>query len=458
MRGFAQIGSIRRRLALQLGAVALILSILFFVLVREVAGQAAEATQDNILAASATSIADALGASGESVELELPYSALSMLGAISEDRVFYRVYTAAETLTGYETLPSPEATVAAPVFATFEFLGEEVRAATVLRRVSLASGPVEVFVTVAQTRLGLGAITSRITTLASAIGVGFFIVAVALSLLAAQSGLRPLERLAAAVGRRGPQDMRPVTAEAPAEIAPLVGALNSFMDRLRASLSRSEDFIAEAAHRVRTPLATVRTQAEIALRRVERPENKQALRQMIRAVDESSRSAGQLLDHAMVTFRADHLAREEVDLAELARDAVSRLEPIAALKDIELIWRGPDHQAAIEGDRILLQNALRNILDNAIKYSPEDTTIDVSLRRDAGAWRLAVADQGRGLDGADLAKLSERFARGANVGEIVGSGLGLTITSEVAAAHGGSLELRQREEGGACAVLVFPSR
>ncbi|MEM7269583.1 MAG: sensor histidine kinase [Pseudomonadota bacterium] len=443
--------SIRQRLILQLAAIAAVLSILMLFAVRTVSQQAAQAMQDNILAASATSIADAARVERGEVRLDLPYSALSMLGAISDDRVFYRVALDGEALTGYADLPPGND------FSTQTYLGAEIRIAHIERAVTLSGRPATLTVAVAQTREGLSEITGRITTFALAIGLGFFIVAVLLSILATEGALRPLNRLTASMSRRGPSDLRPVQADTPAEIMPLVGALNNFMDRLRASLARSEDFIAEAAHRVRTPLATVRTQADIALRRVERPENKATLRQVIRAVDESSRSATQLLDHAMVTFRADHLEHEALDLGDLTRETVERLEPLASLKDIglSLAIAGP---APIAGDRILIQNALRNIMDNAIKYSQPDGEVSVVVANAGDLHSVTIRDQGRGFGDADISALTERFSRGANADDVIGSGLGLTICKEVAEAHGGALSLSENEGGGACVTLSLPSR
>jgi len=229
------------------------------------------------------------------------------------------------------------------------------------------------------------------------------------------------------------------------------------MARLRSSLSQTEDFIAEAAHRVRTPLATVRTQAEITYLKLNKPEHKRALREMIRAIDESSRSAGQMLDHAMVTFRADSLTRDDLDLNVIMDDICNRLGPTADLKDIEIqrhFWGNP---VPFEGDGILLQSALQNILDNAIKYSPDDSRI-VARGEVADDITLSIIDQGRGVDGVNTTQLTTRYARGANVDEVVGSGLGLTIADEVARAHGGHINIEPNPEGGGeCVSIVLPT-
>ena len=453
----ARTNSIRRRLIVQLSLIAAILSFAFYLIVRVVAETAATETQDNILAASATSIADALYSERGAVNLELPYSALSMLGSISQDRVFYRIIADGETLTGYADLPYPTAVVGAdPVFSTFVFRGEEVRSVAISRPVSSGGQAVNTTTIVAQTRLGLAVISSRISATAAAVGFGFFLFAIGLSLLAAQSALSPLRRMTQSIKRRGPHDLSPVKAKLPSELVPLVGALNNFMGRLHSSLAQSEDFVAEAAHRVRTPLAIVRTKAEIALRGMENPDDKKALREMIRAVDESSRSAGQLLDHAMVTFRTDNLMAQNFDLAGLTREICEHLSPTAGLKDIGLVLEIPEKPCPFVGDPVLMQNALRNILDNAIKYSPADSEIIVKLTR-GKVTEISFCDQGRGFGSTDLGALTQRFSRGENVADIVGSGLGLTIADVVARAHRGRVQIRSNPKGnGACVSLILP--
>ena len=426
-------------------------------MVTGLAWQATERMQDNVLAASTTTIAETLRSEQGEVRLELPYAAFAMLGAISEDRVFYRVTAAEDLLTGYADLPAPRrAPPGQVVFDSASYRGAAIRMASVTRLVLAGAGPVPVTVTVAQTRDGVGSVASDLSRLAAILSVAFFFVAVTLSAIAGRMSLRPLNEIAAAVSRRGPSDLRPLRRAAPAELMPLMSALNRLMDRLGQSIRRSEDFIAEAAHRIRTPLATVRAQAEIALRSVEDEAEKQRLRRIIRAVDESSRSAGQLLDHATVAFRSEDLARDPLDLAELAGQTVAAIAPTAAMRDIRLdLVTMP---AQVRGDAVLLDAAIRNVLDNAVKYSPEDTTITLRVTQQDHEARLSIRDQGPGLGDGPVEALTERFRRGANTGGIIGSGLGLTIASDVVRAHGGRLELgaAEDEKGGACVALVLP--
>jgi len=450
-------GSIGRRLTLLLAGVAALLSLLSWGMVTSFARQAAERTQDNILAASATIIAETLRSEGGEVRLELPYAAFSMLGAVSEDRVFYRVDAGDTFLTGYADLPETAQTVPAGqvVFDDVAYRDADLRMASITRLVLAGAAPVPVTVSVAQTRNGIGTISNDLSQTAAMLSVAFFVLAVALSAFAARTSLRPLNEIAQAVSRRGPSDLRPVKRNAPTELAPLLASLNRLMDRLGQSLRRSEDFIAEAAHRVRTPLATVRAQAEVALHSAQAEEEKRYIRQMIRAVDESSRSAGQLLDHATVAFRADDLTRDRIDLADLARDVAAALQPTAAMKDINI--RLTTAPAETLGDKVLLENALRNVLDNAIKYSPGETDVTLRVMAEGSNGTIEVCDEGPGLGDGPVERLTERFQRGGNVQGIVGSGLGLTIANEVLTAHSGALRLSTREGGcGTCALLVLP--
>ncbi|MFA8387855.1 MAG: sensor histidine kinase N-terminal domain-containing protein [Pelagibaca sp.] len=456
MTGTASIG---RRLTLLLAGVAALLSVLSWWMVTGLARQAAERTQDNVLAASVTTIAETLRSEQGEVRLELPYSAFSMLGAISEDRVFYRVATGDTFLTGYDDLPVPTEQVSSGgrvIFDTGVYSGEEVRMATVSRLVLAGTQPVSVKVTVAQTRGGVASISAELSQLAAFLSVAFFLVAVSLSAFAARTSLKPLNEIAAAVSRRGPSDLRPLRRAAPTELAPLMTSLNRLMDRLGQSIRSAEDFIAEAAHRIRTPLATVRAQAEIALRSARDEDQKQRLRQMIRAVDESSRSAGQLLDHATVVYRSDDLVRTPIKLSELVRQTVAGLEPTAAMKDIRLCVEMIEGKVQV--DPVLMDNALRNVLDNAIKYSPPETDVTIAVSEGDREIRIAVTDQGAGLGDGPVDMLTHRFQRGTNTQGVVGSGLGLTIAKDVLVAHGGRLELETLEGNkGTCATLVLPS-
>ncbi len=434
-----------------------ILSLVLYFVVRLIAEDAAETTQDSILGASAASIIDEVHVKADRISIDIPYSSLSMLGSISNERVFYRITVDGKTLTGYDDLPmaiDPRG-VTTSVFWTEEFRDSVIRLSMQTRSVFYSGNNHTVAVIVGQTRTGKSLITSRIANIAAAFGIGFFVVAGALSWIAASSALRPMKRVEISVQRRGPQDMRPIRTEAPEEVVPLLEALNSFIDRLRGALSRTEDFITEAAHRVRTPLAIVRANAEIALRSTKDSEQRKAMRAMIRAVDESSRSASQLLEHAMVSIRSDQVEFEPLDFSEIVSQVVTDLTPTSDLRDIAVNWQNETHPS-INGDKILLIGAVRNLLDNAIKYSARESEINIDLFQDENECWVRICDTGRGLGAEGENSLKKRFKRGDNASDVIGSGLGLTIAEDVAQVHQGSLTLQQNRGQGTCVFFTLP--
>lgn len=444
-------GSLRNRLMLTLIGGAAVLAFLLFLAVRNFAVQVAQQGQDNILDASVTAMLDTATIRDGMVELDLPYSAFSMLSTSADDRVFYAILQDGTFLSGYEDLAFSDS----QTFQSDRLRGSAVRKVSASRTLIGADRRTEIEIVLAQTQDALSETLDRIALNAALLGVGFFALTAALSYWATSATIGQLGGLTSSVTRRGPQDLSPFTRPVPREMAPLVASLNSLMARLDQSLRQSEDFIAEAAHRVRTPLATVRSYAEATLQRVDKEENRDAMRSMVKAIDESSRAAGQLLDHAMITFRADHLEREDIDLADLVRDLVERMTPIVEMKDLSLSLNA-DAPVRYAGDPILIQSAVRNLIDNAMKYGPAESEIDIKVSSDP-VPQITVADRGPGFPADEIATLTARFKRGANATNTIGSGLGLTIARDVATAHGGTLILENRSEGGACVTLSLSS-
>ena len=450
--------SLRRRLFVQLIALSAVLAVALYVAVRLGAETASEATLDGILGAATTAIAEELRSVEGGTELDLSPGTFSMLSSVGEERIFHRLDIGGLAVTGYADLPLPPVppTALQPAFYDATYRDADLRLAAVARSLMIENRATPVLVIVGQTREGQRAIAQTLANRAAALGLAVFLIAVPLSLLAAGSLLRPIGLLAQAVGRRGGHDLRPVRHPAPAELLPLVEQLNAFIARLRQTLAQTETFIAEAAHHIRTPLATLKSEAEMALMQAGDEPTRARLRGMIRATEESARSAGQLLDHATVLFRADQRAQDIVDLGAMAAALVERFRPTADLRDMTVSLTLPDAPLQTPGDAVLIEAALRNLIDNAIKYSPDDSIVDIALTRDGDQARLDVRDRGRGLGGETQVALAGRFRRGSNVGGVVGSGLGLTIVAETVAAMGGHFTLTDREGGGTCATLWLP--
>ena len=443
--------SIRRRLVFLLLLGSATLAFLLYFVVQSVARQAAQESQDNILAASAVSILDGVRLVEGQTDVDMPYSSLSMLDSVTDERVFYAIYLDANLLTGYpELIKLQTNTPMAPVFSFGTLFDVDVRIVTVKRQI----GKNEVFVSVAQTLNGQIKVLRNISTIALGVGFGFFVLSAILAFLIAESTIRPLNRLALSVSRRGPDELRPVSAPVPSEMLPLVKSLNNFMTRLKLSLQRSEEFIAEAAHRVRTPLAVVRTRTEILLREAKTKKSKAELLEVLNAIDDSSRTAGQLLDHAMVSFRLDNLSEDELEVQFLIEDVINRISPLYDLKGIQ-IKNNSIQNCKVMGDPILLQNALHNVLDNALKYCSENDTVTLKVKDVGQNCIIEIVDSGEGFP-QNSVSLTNRFTRGENTKGIVGSGLGLTIAKDVVEAHGGNITISNNEKGGACVTFTLP--
>jgi two-component system sensor histidine kinase QseC len=269
--------------------------------------------------------------------------------------------------------------------------------------------------------------------------------------------LRPLRALAHDIAARDPQRLEPVALEgAPREVAPVVERLNALFARFAASLERERAFTADAAHELRTPLAAIRAQAQVARDATSEADRAQALARVIAGCDRASRLAEQLLALARVDA-SDASARFGAhDLVAVARDALAELAPQALARGVAIELDAPA-SVRVRGDGTLLALVVRNLADNAARYSPRGRTVRVRIARESGSAILEVADDGPGIPAAERARLFDRFARGESAGE-PGAGLGLSIVARVAALHGGSASLHDGPRGrGTLARVVIPA-
>jgi len=275
---------------------------------------------------------------------------------------------------------------------------------------------------------------------------------------ALKQGLAPLERLRREVARRQRDDLsRLDETRAPAEVRPLIGAVNDLLERLRQVMLAQKRFVADAAHQLRTPFAGLKTQAELALREID-PERKQyALQQILTSARHGAHLVNQLLA----------LARNEpggqgadtfvpFDLNRLAQECAVRWVPLALEKDIDLGFEGIPQHAPVRGDAASLTEMLGNLLDNAIRYTQAGGQVTVGVDYERGGALLRVEDSGPGIGPQHRERVFERFYRILGSGQS-GSGLGLAIVAEVAKRHGAKIELGQGRSGvGTLISIRFP--
>lgn len=390
---------------------------------------------------------------GIRTSIDLPPAAQIMLASDQRDRIYYRITDlAGGFIAGHRALPPPPedpAPGAEAVCYDGAFNGDPVRVA-VYRPAGMP-----VIVQVAET------VTKR-DVLAFEIIASMLVPLVALIALATVGvwigvarGLQPLTRLADQLRDRSPQDLRALDAtSAPAEMQPVVGALNGLLARVDQMLSSQQRFIADAAHQLRTPIAGLKTQAEMA-RRTRDPE---ALRGSLDNIVAATARMGSLVARLLALARAEPDAREAVmrqtmDLEQLARTMTTDAIPRALEAGIDLGLASPERPITMEGDPILLRELIGNLLDNALRYCPagSEVTLEVAMTDDVAT--ISVTDDGPGVPEEERERVFERFHRLAD-STIPGSGLGLAIVREVARAHGGRAFMEAGPGGRGTRVMV----
>lgn len=274
--------------------------------------------------------------------------------------------------------------------------------------------------------------------------------------LAVGRGLAPLTRLASDIQRRTPAGLEPLAeADLPDELMPLVRSLNDLLVRLRQALDAQRQFVADAAHELRTPLTAVRLQIQLLDRAPSEAERAEALEALRQGLKRASHLTEQLLLMARLDPEAA-VQKEQLDLAALARAVVEEWEPIAHARRIDLGLARAEG-VVMEGEAASLRALLGNLVDNAVRYTPEGGRVDVSVYRDQGEPVLRVEDTGPGIAPEERSRVFDRFYRGAGAAG-TGTGLGLAIVKRAADRHGACVTLDSGSGGRGLRVTVrFPA-
>jgi two-component system sensor histidine kinase TctE len=272
----------------------------------------------------------------------------------------------------------------------------------------------------------------------------FIVLPVVLALVwfALARGLSPLAQLQERIRARPPDDLSPIeSGQVPEEISPLVGSLNEMLARLSSSIAMQKRFIADAAHQMKTPLAGMRMQSELALRQTDHGEIHRSLEQLAK----SSEAATRLVNQLLALARAENQSQgggtlAALDLAELARAVVQDWVPASFAARIDLGFEGGDPLIIIAGNALMLRELLSNLIDNALRYTPAGGSVTVRVRLHEGQALLEVEDTGPGIAPGERGHVFERFYR--ILGNSAdGSGLGLAIVREIALQHGAEVDL-----------------
>jgi two-component system sensor histidine kinase TctE len=384
-------------------------------------------------------------------ELTLPDSTRDFLRADNIDSVFYQVLgTRGETVAGDRDMPLPrEEDRPQPGIVEFRddmLRGNDIRVAYTTVEFPQTPGAQPVLVQVAETLDKRSALANDI--IKGVILPQFVILPLAILLVwfGLSRGLAPLHALQAHIRARRPDDLSPLEARrAPPEIEPLVTSFNDLLTRLEQNMELQKRFIADAAHQMKTPLAGLRTQAELALRQDASAEVHRSLEQIATSSEHAARLVTQLLALARAENRMSGQIFTPVEIGDVARSAVRDWVQAALAKQMDLGYEGPEtpeEAIEVEGNPVMLREMLSNLIDNAIRYTPSGGRITVRVRRDdvAQVAHLEVEDTGLGIPAAERERVVERFYRILGR-EGDGSGLGLAIVREIATMHGGTLTI-----------------
>ncbi|MCS0589965.1 ATP-binding protein [Massilia norwichensis] len=271
--------------------------------------------------------------------------------------------------------------------------------------------------------------------------------------------LEPVARVRKQLASRQADDLSPVSdAGLPDEVRPLVQELNLLFGRVRQAFDTQQTFVADAAHELRTPLAALKLQVQSLERSDQRPDGAEARKTAIARLSAGIERATRLVEQLLVLARQEASAapHQPLELAGLAKRAVADLIGVAQNKQIDLGLQRAD-SGQVEGQPEALMILLRNLVDNAIKYTPAGGTVDVSVTAEQGGMQVTVEDSGPGIPAEERERVFDRFYRVPG-SEAAGSGLGLAIIKAIAERHGAVLSLGESARlGGLAATVRFPA-
>ncbi len=382
----------------------------------------------------------------------LSNSADMMLRTDQFDRIYYSVHDKSGRLIAGDAQlrpPVSKSLEAGELLYDTILEGEAVRVAAM--RVNLRG--VDAIVQVAETTVKRSELTKRIVTGMIAIEVMLVVSVVILVMFGVGKGLEPLEHLREEIGARSHRDLRPIDAErAPVEVRPLIVTLNELLARLDLTLQSQQQFVANAAHQLRTPLAGLRMQVEYGLSQSDPEEHLRVLKELGLSTERAVRLANQLLTLARAEAgfaQADSM--RPTDLRSVAADVVENWMPAAISKKIDL---GLDLKAApVLGDVFLLRELLSNLINNAIAYTPPGGRVTVATGSRGEVAVLRVEDDGVGIPEAVRPRVFDRFYRVDGAGG-EGCGLGLAIVREIAHLHGGKVDISEAPAGRGTVVIM----
>lgn len=433
--------SLRFRFILAGALVISIIAALAVNLVFDYSRKLADLSYDRLLRSALLQMGENVGLTRNEVSIDIPWSAFATLAQADEDRVFYKVESVEQGyITGYADLSSvppnpPELNKIQ--FFNREYSGEMVRFAWLERHLTDPDGAQTVRIILGHTRLSREEMASAVTQRAVEVIVLIALVAIALIAIGSHLVLRPLHRIEGALEDRAMGDLTPLDINTPKETHHLKVAINHFMVRLQTNLEQLENYTADAAHQLRTPLASLRALAENARDNTSPERQHEALENIVKQCDALGQTVTLLLNQAVVSHRLQTQRLEPVNLLEPIT-ASCREQAVTALhQGVLLSLDCTIKTALVLGDSFAIQQMMQNLIENAVRYSGADmehaSEIIVQVQEFDDFYRVSVIDYGVGIPDVEKERVFERFYRGRY--DIAGSGVGLAMVKDIVDHH-----------------------
>ena len=446
--------SLRGRLLLWLSIPLLVIGLVALFDSYRSARTSADEVSDRVLAGSALAIAERVFVNDEgNLEADIPYVALQMLTSSEDDRVFYRIESGDGTfVTGYRKLelPARDINAADPLnFSNGAFRGDAIRIAMYTGAASSSTTSLEFRVAVAETTNARAAIAQDLLIRSAARQAVLILSAAIIVWFAIKRALRPLVRLESAVARRSPDDVRPIEHKVPTEVRGLVNTINDLVLRFGSSINALRRFTSNTSHQFRTPLALIKTHLEIADRETDAKAKAEAIKNANVAVSDAERLMGQMLLLARLDAASkEALIEQTCDLTDVARgvceDFVLQLSNDGRT-DIDLGFHS-NGVLNVQGEKTLIQEVIRNLVDNAVKHGGGNLEIDVNVEQSEDRGTVTIRDNGVGMRSAlqQVDSVPRSTIKKEDSGH---AGIGLTVVREILNLLSGRIEISNGPEG-----------
>jgi two-component system sensor histidine kinase TctE len=433
---------------------------------------------DASLSQTSRSLARQVKPLGNGLFIDFPRAAQAIIEADPDDRVYYMVSTPpGQFILGNNKLPAPPAIAQPALNQPYYYDGLMERLPVRVAALYLAYGdagspPQTLLVQVARSRASREVLARAILRDIALPLSGLMVLMTMIVWGGIRAGLAPLGRMRHVVEQRRPNDLAPLQIDdAPSELQSLARALNELLEAVRRNVGAQKRFIGDAAHQLRTPLAGLKSQTELALATLADPaaladeRERRALATRLERVHESATRSAHLVNQLLTLARAEPESmgvgqQARIDVGALAREVTAELVPRALQAGVDLGFddvvgdESTSPPVPVGGNAALLREVFVNLIDNAIRYAGRGAVVTVRATRDGERARVEVEDSGPGIAEADRERVLERFVRATSEG--TGCGLGLAIVREIVERHGGSVALQPRQPHGLRARVTLP--